>query len=155
MNGPNATPQQLLDAQLVTFLYSCWSRLEKLKDECSDDVLDILRPGVNVSNFSPNLWCFVHSAQHLRDQCTRVIDPLLSAVRRELAAIIASLHKLDFSRSSGAAMGTGGVSIYMEDLVTKLSFIKTEIMDSYVGVDVSRQWSEFALISCLILTLLS
>lgn len=51
LTGPSATPQQVLNGQLVTFLFTFWARLDKLKDECSEDVLDILRLSVNVRRF--------------------------------------------------------------------------------------------------------
>jgi hypothetical protein len=37
-------------------------------------------------------------------------------------------------------MGSGGASIYMEELVAKLSFVKSEIMLNYAGIDIARRW---------------
>ena len=68
------------------------------------------------------------------------MDPLLAAIRRELGAIIAKLHRMDFSDSADR-MGTGGgPSPYMKDLVEKLNFIKTDIISQYAIPEVVQQW---------------
>jgi len=36
--GPMATPQQLLNAQVATCLYHCWTKLEKLMEEHTESV---------------------------------------------------------------------------------------------------------------------
>lgn len=46
--GPTATPQQVVNAQITTCIYQCWSRLEQLKEEHSDAVFAMLRPGIQV-----------------------------------------------------------------------------------------------------------
>jgi conserved oligomeric Golgi complex subunit 5 len=63
-----------------------------------------------------------------------------------LGAIIATLHKADFGKSSStnAGMTGGGASVYMEELVSKLSFTKSEILDKYAGIDIARRWSVFS-----------
>lgn len=92
------------------------------------------------------ILCFLtyaNSIQNLQEQCARVVDPLLYSIRREFAAIIATLHKLDFGKSNSASAGMmsgGGASVYMEELVAKLSFVKTEILENYAAIDVSRRW---------------
>ena len=48
LGGPTATPQQASNAQLVSFLYQCWSRLVKLKGECGEEVFDLLKPVADV-----------------------------------------------------------------------------------------------------------
>ena len=60
------------------------------------------------------------------------MDPLLGAIRRELGAIIAKLHRMDFSDAVDpmSAMG-GGPSPYMKDLVEKLAFVKGEILSKF------------------------
>lgn len=143
LTGPNTTPQQVLNSQLVVFLYTFWVRLDKLNDECSEVVLSLLRPSINVRLFVIYALPDAHSTQNLQEQCARVVDPLLYAIRREFAAIIATLHKLDFSKSNSASAGMmsgGGASVYMEELVAKLNFVKTEILDNYSSIDISRKW---------------
>lgn len=68
------------------------------------------------------------------------MDPLLTAIRRELGAIIAKLHRIDFGKSVDPMSGMGGSSMYMKDLVEKLTFIKTEILAKFNIPEVSRSW---------------
>ncbi|KAI0356279.1 hypothetical protein OH77DRAFT_1423899 [Trametes cingulata] len=123
--GPVATPQQALNASLATCIYHCWSRLDKLREEYPESVVSILQPAIT----------------KLHDTFERIVDPLLAAIRRELGAIIAKLHRMDFSDNVDpmAAMG-GGPSPYMKDLIEKLAFIKNEVLAPYNVPEVSRQW---------------
>jgi hypothetical protein len=67
------------------------------------------------------------------------VDPLTSAIRRELGAIIAKLHRIDFARD--VEPGTGGnTSLYIKELTEKLSFVKTEILARYSLGDFGRTW---------------
>ncbi|KAL7281218.1 hypothetical protein ACG7TL_004526 [Trametes sanguinea] len=125
--GPIATPQQVLNGSVATCIYHCWSRLDKLREEYPESVVSILQPVLT----------------KLHDTFDRIVDPLLSAIRRELGAIIAKLHRMDFSDKADpmAAMG-GGPSPYMKDLIEKLTFVKNEILDLYNVPEVSRQWAD-------------
>lgn len=69
------------------------------------------------------------------------MDPLLAAIRREAGAIIAKLHKQDFSDSVDpmSAMG-GGASPYMKELSEKLTFVKNEVLSQFNTPEVSRGW---------------
>jgi len=71
----------------------------------------------------------------------RIVDPLLTSFRRELGAIIAKLHRIDFSKSMDpmSNMG-GGSSMYMKDLVDKLSFIKSEVLSKFNVGEAGRAW---------------
>ena len=86
-------------------------------------------------------FSFAPLLQKLHDTFDRIVDPLLAAIRRELAAITAKLHRMDFGAAfdPAAAMG-GGPSPYMKDLVEKLTFVKTEVLAQYNVPEVSRQW---------------
>ena len=75
----------------------------------------------------------------MQEQYEKVVDPVLSAVKRDCSAILATLHRLDFGKS-GPAIGGGGASVYMEELAAKMNFVKQEIMERYAGMDVVRQW---------------
>ncbi|KAI0633283.1 Golgi transport complex subunit 5-domain-containing protein [Trametes polyzona] len=123
--GPVASPPQVLNASLATCLYHTWSRLDKLREEYPESVVAILQPVIT----------------RLHDTFERIVDPLLAAIRRELGAIIAKLHRMDFSDKVDpmAAMG-GGPSPYMKDLIEKLTFIKNEVLAQYNVPDVSKQW---------------
>ena len=72
----------------------------------------------------------------------KLAEPLIAAVRRELGAIIARLHRNDFGGSSDPMTGMmgGGPSPYMKDLVEKLGFIKSDIISLWNVPDVSQQW---------------
>ena len=80
----------------------------------------------------------------MRGQYEKVVDPVLSAVKRDCGAILATLHRLDFGKS-GPAIGDGGASVYMEELSAKMNFVKQEILERYAGMDVVRQWC----VSCI------
>lgn len=66
---------------------------------------------------------------------------MLSAVRREVGAIVAKLHRMDFSDNVDpmAAMG-GGASPYMKDLSEKLTFVKMEVLSQFNVPELSREW---------------
>jgi len=123
--GSAATPAQVLNGQLATCLYHCTSRLEKLRDEYPDGIFAYIKPGI----------------ANMRRTFERIVDPLLAAMRRELGAIIAKVHNMDLSDKvdSLSAMG-GGPSLYMKDLVEKLSFLKSEILSQFNVPDASLQW---------------
>jgi len=71
----------------------------------------------------------------------RTVDPLLTSIRRELGAIIARLHRIDFDKSVDLMSGMGGgSSIYMKDLVEKLSFIRSEIFSKFNVGEAGREW---------------
>jgi hypothetical protein len=78
----------------------------------------------------------------MQEQYEKVVDPILSAIKRDCGAILATLHRLDFGKS-GPAIGGGGASVYMEELAAKMNFVKQEILEHYAGMDVVRQWCVF------------
>ncbi|KAG5646264.1 hypothetical protein DXG03_003860 [Asterophora parasitica] len=122
--GPTATPQQGLNAQLATCLYECWSRLDGLKRDHSPAVFDALKPSI----------------QKMRQAYEQLVEPLMTAVRRELSAIIVKLHRIDFGKIVDPMSDMGGSSFYMKDLVEKLSFIKTEILSKFAIGEEGRTW---------------
>ena len=63
----------------------------------------------------------------------------MGAIRREMGAIIARLHRVDLGKGTDAA-GLGGPSNYVRDLVEKLAFVKNELYANYTVGDVSREW---------------
>ncbi|TFK54291.1 hypothetical protein OE88DRAFT_1654898 [Heliocybe sulcata] len=126
LTGPTATPQQSLNGQIISMLYHCWLRLYKLDEEYPDNIIGILKPQIN----------------KIRSAYQKVIDPLLTAIKRELGVIIARVHRADFGKDvdSMAGMG-GGASLYMKDLSDKLSFIKMEILSKFSLGDEMREWT--------------
>lgn len=67
-----------------------------------------------------------------------------TAVRRELSAVIAKLHRIDFAKSVDPM--SGGSSPYMKELTEKLAFIKAEIISRYDIDDSGWSWW----VSCLL-----
>ncbi|KAJ7287365.1 Golgi transport complex subunit 5-domain-containing protein [Mycena rebaudengoi] len=122
--GPSATPQQVSNGQLASCLYNCWSRLDKLDQEHVESVMAVIKPSI----------------QNLHQAYQRLVDPVLTAIRRELGAIIAKLHRIDLNKASDPMAGMSGTSLYMKDLVDKLSFIKTEILSKFNVGDAGREW---------------
>ncbi|KAJ7782875.1 Golgi transport complex subunit 5-domain-containing protein [Mycena metata] len=122
--GPSATPQQVSNGSLASCLYHCWSRLEKLGDEHAENVVVVIKPSI----------------QNIHQAYQRLVDPVLVAIRRELSAIIAKLHRIDFSKPADPMAGMSGASFYMKDLVDKLSFIKLEILSKFSVGDAGREW---------------
>ncbi|KAI4519196.1 hypothetical protein K525DRAFT_362909 [Schizophyllum commune Loenen D] len=108
------TPQQAANAQVATCLHHCRARLAQLESEHIDAVCAALRPSI----------------ENMKRTYERVVDPLLAAIRRELAAIIARVHRFDFGRAQDPMSG-GGASLYMKDLVEKLAFVKGEILSKF------------------------
>ncbi|OCB86824.1 hypothetical protein A7U60_g5997 [Sanghuangporus baumii] len=117
--GPVSTPQQTQNAQIATCLYHCAARLGTLEGEYPESVITILQPSI----------------KKIRRVFDSIVDPLLSAISRELSTIVAKLHKLDLG-APDASSGMGGPSTYMKDLVEKLNYIKSEVLDKF-NVDVS------------------
>lgn len=64
------------------------------------------------------------------------------AIRREIAAIMSRLHRVDLQRAMDPMAGMAGSSMYMKDLVDKLSFIKTGIFGN-VTPEVTQTWYVF------------
>ncbi|KAG6920111.1 hypothetical protein DXG01_010179 [Tephrocybe rancida] len=122
--GPTATPQQTSNAQLATCLYQCWLKLDTLKGDHTEAVFDALNPGI----------------QNVYKAYEQLVDPLMTAIRRELSAIIVKLHRIDFGQDVDPMSGMGGSSFYMKDLVEKLSFIKSEIIQKFSIGEAGKTW---------------
>ncbi|KAL0956119.1 hypothetical protein HGRIS_002286 [Hohenbuehelia grisea] len=122
--GPTATPQQTSNAQLANCLYHCCARLEQLESDHTESVYGVMKPSVI----------------NMRRAFQRVVDPVMTSVRRELGAIIAKLHRVDLGKSVDPMSGLGGSSFYMKDLAEKLSFIKSEILSKFNVGETGREW---------------
>ena len=66
---------------------------------------------------------------------------MLSAIRRDLGAIILKVHKMDLEAPDASA-NMGGSSIYMKDLVDKLTLVKNEILAKFNVGEASREWNK-------------
>jgi len=67
-----------------------------------------------------------------------IVDPLNNVIRRDLSAVVAKLHRIDFARSVDPGMG--GSSSYIKELTEKLAFIKSEILSRYSLGNYGRTW---------------
>lgn len=70
----------------------------------------------------------------------QLMEPLMTAIRRELNAIIVKLHRIDFGKDVDPTSGIGGSSFYMKELVEKLSFIKAEILSKFAIGEDGKTW---------------
>ncbi|KAG8899762.1 hypothetical protein FRC00_000975 [Tulasnella sp. 408] len=122
--GPTATPQQALNASLVSALYHCWLGLSKLGSEYHESVSAVIRPAV----------------QNLKSDYEKVTEPLLLAIRRDLSSIAARLHRADFGKAIDPTAGPGGTSAYMKDMVDKLTFIRNEVLARFNVGDLMKTW---------------
>ncbi|KAK2467810.1 hypothetical protein APHAL10511_000105 [Amanita phalloides] len=120
--GPSATPQQVVNTQITTFLYQCWSKLVQLKEEYSDAVFNVLQPGI----------------QELHELYQSLVDPINTSIRRETSAIISKVHRIDLGKQANPDIGA---SPYIRELTEKLSFIKTEILSRYNLDEAGRTWA--------------
>ncbi|KAF5389498.1 hypothetical protein D9757_004352 [Collybiopsis confluens] len=125
LSGPSATPAQILNASVATCLYHCHSRLKELRNEHRDSLFRVISPSID----------------KIRLVFERTVDPLLNAIRRELSAIIARLHRVDFGKPFDRSAGMSGSSFYMKDLVDKLAFLKSEVLSSYSAEGESYEWT--------------
>jgi hypothetical protein len=69
-----------------------------------------------------------------------LMDPVITSMRREIAAIISRLHRIDFGKAVDPLSMGGGSSFYMKELVEKLTFYKSEILSRYNVGDDSHSW---------------
>ncbi|KAF8441587.1 hypothetical protein L210DRAFT_3644853 [Boletus edulis BED1] len=113
--GPMATPQQLLNGQVATCLYCCWTKLDKLMEEHTESVSTTIGPSII----------------KMRSRYDQIVDPLLSAIKKELAGIVARLHRLDLRKTNDPKSDISGTSLYMKDLVDKLNFVKTGLLSNF------------------------
>ncbi|KAI0301063.1 hypothetical protein B0F90DRAFT_1721396 [Multifurca ochricompacta] len=121
--GPTATPQQVQNLSLATFLYQCSTRMRALEEEHSSDLYAILRPSV----------------VDMTETYGRIIDPLLAAIKSESSGVIAKLHR-EVARSADPLSDMGGSSVYVKELTEKLAFVKTEILARLAIEEVARDW---------------
>ncbi|CAD6576183.1 MAG: hypothetical protein TREMPRED_001604 [Tremellales sp. Tagirdzhanova-0007] len=123
--GPNATPAQTINAQLISCLYHCSFNLLFVQTEFPPRVWDILKPTIDL----------------IEGSYKRITDALDNAFRREFASIFSRIHRVDFSKPMDPmSMGNGGGSPYMQDLIDKMSFIRNEILGRMSLSEFMREW---------------
>ncbi|KAJ9100674.1 hypothetical protein QFC21_003719 [Naganishia friedmannii] len=124
--GPLANGGQIINAQVVSYLYQLVSNVEYSFDGLSPKVQDILK--------SP-----IQAATDCYKQAT---DSLTTAFKKDLGNIIARMHRVDFSKPVDpmSMAGGGGGSPYIKDLADKLGFIRTELLNRMSMGDFMKEW---------------
>ena len=122
MLGPVATPAQLSNAEYANALSHFALRLSKLLTEYPEPTRLVVLPA--------------SEAAQLR--CQTSIAPLAASIRKELSSILARMHRLDFSKIDPASHGASG---YMNELTSKLAFIREEILIRFrLGEEKMQSW---------------
>lgn len=116
--GPQATPAQIINASFVSCLYHCSLQLSKLS--LSPSVSAILSPPIEA----------------LEAAYKRVTDALDSAIRKEVTSILGRMHRIDWRRELDPMTG----SAYMSDLVSKLGFLRNEVLGRLALGAALRAW---------------
>lgn len=119
--GPTATPAQIINASFASCLYHCALQLSKLSISSTVDAL--LAPAVSSLEAS---W-------------RRITDALDGAIRKEFASILSRMHRIDWGKALDPAQSMQG-SAYMTDLVTKLSFLRGEVLGRLALGGELRAW---------------
>ncbi|KAG6886258.1 hypothetical protein C0993_006668 [Termitomyces sp. T159_Od127] len=122
--GPTATPQQVTNAQLATCLYQCWLKLDTLRSDHTEVVIDAIKADI----------------QNVHKEYEHLMEPLMTTINWELSAIIVKLHRIDFGKDVDPASGMEGSSFYMKELMEKLSFIKAEILSKFAIGEDGNTW---------------
>ena len=68
------------------------------------------------------------------------MTPVQTALRRELAAIIARLHRLDLGKGADEAPSLGAASMYIKELSEKLAFVRNEVLAKCNAGENNREW---------------
>ncbi|AFR97956.2 hypothetical protein C343_06110 [Cryptococcus neoformans C23] len=125
--GPNATSAQLVNAQLVGCLYHCWLNLVYAEHDLTGKVWDILSPSVN----------------SLETTYRRITKSLDAAFRKEITSTLSRIHRVNFDTPvDPLAMGMDarGGSPYMQDLVDKIGFIRSQILGRMSLGEYMKAW---------------
>ncbi|ADV21425.1 hypothetical protein I305_06443 [Cryptococcus gattii E566] len=125
--GPNATSAQQVNAQLVGCLYHCWLNLAYIEYDHTGKVWEILSPSIN----------------SLETTYRRITNSLDVAFRKEIISTLARIHRVNFNTSvDPLAMGMDarGGSPYMQDLVDKIGFVRSQIMGRMSLGEYMKAW---------------
>ncbi|MBW0525389.1 hypothetical protein O181_065104 [Austropuccinia psidii MF-1] len=102
--GPVVNSSQVTNIELLNSLSQLTHLLSQSITEYGQDVQNLIQPTI-------------YQAIQVRDT---IVNPLISSVRREISAIVAKMHGSRTSASSGKG-------IYMQELNSKLGFIREEL----------------------------
>ncbi|KIR55564.1 hypothetical protein I315_02153 [Cryptococcus gattii Ru294] len=125
--GPNATSAQQVNAQLVGCLYHCWLNLAYIEYDHTGKVWEILSPSIN----------------SLETTYRRITNSLDVAFRKEIISTLARIHRVNFNTPvDPLAMGMDarGGSPYMQDLVDKIGFVRSQILGRMSLGEYMKAW---------------
>ncbi|KAL7424738.1 hypothetical protein Q5752_000422 [Cryptotrichosporon argae] len=121
--GPQATPAQQVNAQLVSCLYQARLNLSYVEPQFGAKVAETIAPSVAA----------------FETAYLRTTDALDTAIRREMTAILARIHRVDFGKPVDP-MAAGGSSPYMQDLTDKLAFLRNEVLGRMSLGEMMKEW---------------
>lgn len=90
--------------------------------------------------------------KRLEKSYTKIVEALDSAIKREAASILARLHRVDFAKPVDPMSMDGGASPYMQDLIDKIGFIKSQLLSPMSLGEYMREWSVSLFCALSILT---
>lgn len=122
MLGPVATPAQLANAEYANALAHFASRLARILVEYPE----------------PTRLAVLPAAESAAARCQTSTAPLATSIRKELSSILARMHRLDFSKVDPSSHGASG---YMNELTSKLAYVREEILVRYrLGEEKMQAW---------------
>ncbi|GAA5826357.1 hypothetical protein JCM5353_004728 [Sporobolomyces roseus] len=122
--GPLATPSQHNNADLTSSLYHLWHPLDRALQDHTESVREVLRPTID----------------RLRASYLAIVNPLIMSIRREFSALLARMHRVDYSKESDTS-SSSSASNYMMDITDKLALVKEEILGSYRVGQLGKDWA--------------
>ena len=120
MVGPLATPSQQLNAELASTLYHFWTPLTRIQATYPANIQEQLKTAI----------------QGVRQCLASITTPLLSAVRREFAAIVGRIHKTGFNKP----LDPTSTSVYMQDLSDRFNFVRRQILAPLRVGELMKEW---------------
>lgn len=108
-------------------------------EEHAESVSTAIGPSITVREQYMWLSSCSPASQKIRSEYDHIVDPLQSAIKKELAGIVSRLHRLDLQKAIDPMSGMSGTSLYMKDLVDKLNFVKTELLSNFAP-EIVRPW---------------
>ena len=111
-----------------------------MEQEFPAKVWEILLPTINVGVKHAQLVVIANNTQTFEAVYTRIKDALDTVIKREMASILSRLHRVDFAKPMDPMAMGGSGSPYMQDLIDKLAFIKSELLSRMSLGDLMRQW---------------
>lgn len=82
------------------------------------------------------MFAFSPTHQSIIETLSEVTTPLFAAIRREVAAIIARMHRTGYNKP----LDPTTTSVFMQDLSDKLGYIRRQILAPLRIGELSKEW---------------